>query len=59
MEISNTTNEDLRVEHAHLDSLIREEECHIWKNLIRIEELKREKLRKKDELLRRTLQETH
>jgi len=36
MEISNTTIEDLRVEHAHLDSLIREEECHIWKNLIRI-----------------------
>ena len=26
MEISNTTIEDLRVEHAHLDSLIREEE---------------------------------
>lgn len=53
---TNTTVENLRVEHAHLDALIREEENHIWKNLIRIEELKREKLRKKDELLRRTLQ---
>lgn len=53
---TNTTVENLRVEHTHLDTLIREEENHIWKNLIRIEELKREKLRKKDELLRRTLQ---
>ncbi len=59
METLNTTVEDLRAEHARLDTLIREEECHIWKNLIRIEELKREKLRKKDELLRRNLQETH
>ena len=45
---TNTTVENLRAEHARLDAIIREEESHIWKNLIRIEELKREKLRKKD-----------
>lgn len=44
---TNTTVENLRAEHARLDAIIREEESHIWKNLIRIEELKREKLRKK------------
>lgn len=49
---TNTTVENLRAEHARLDAIIREEESHIWKNLIRIEELKREKLRKKDEILR-------
>lgn len=53
---TNTTVENLRAEHAHLDAIIREEESHIWKNLIRIEELKREKLRKKDEILRHSLQ---
>lgn len=53
---TNTTVENLRAEHARLDAIIREEESHIWKNLIRIEELKREKLRKKDEILRHSLQ---
>ena len=53
---TNTTVENLRAEHAPLDAIIREEESHIWKNLIRIEELKREKLRKKDEILRHSLQ---
>lgn len=53
---TNTTVENLRAEHACLDAIIREEESHIWKNLIRIEELKREKLRKKDEILRHSLQ---
>ena len=37
---TNTTVENLRAEHARLDAIIREEESHIWKNLIRIEELK-------------------
>ena len=53
---TNTTVENLRAEHARLDAIIREEESHIWKNLIRIEELKREKPRKKDEILRHSLQ---
>ena len=53
---TNATVENLRAEHARLDAIIREEESHIWKNLIRIEELKREKLRKKDEILRHSLQ---
>lgn len=48
--------ESLRVQHAQLDAAIREEESHIWKNMIRIEQLKKEKLRKKDELLRKSLQ---
>ncbi len=56
MEYIETTLESLRIQHAKLDSAIREEESHVWKNMIRIEQLKKEKLRKKDELLRRTLQ---
>ena len=56
MEYINTTLESLKIQHASLDSEIKEEEIHVWKNLIRIEQLKKEKLRKKDELLRRTLQ---
>ncbi len=56
MEHVNSTLENLKIQHAELDSMIKEEESHIWKNMIRIEQLKKEKLRKKDELLRRTLQ---
>ena len=56
MEYINTTLESLKIQHASFDSEIKEEERHVWKNLIRIEQLKKEKLRKKDELLRRTLQ---
>ncbi len=56
MEHADTTTENLRIRHAALDALIREEECHVWKNLIRIEQLKKEKLRQKDEILRRILQ---
>ena len=56
MDIENITIESLRIQHAHLDAVIKEEESHVWKNLVKIEELKREKLRKKDELLRRNLQ---
>ena len=56
MEHVNTTMETLKVQHAKLDSMIKEEESHIWKNMIRIEQLKKEKLRKKDEMLRKTLQ---
>ncbi|MDR1694753.1 MAG: YdcH family protein [Lactobacillaceae bacterium] len=51
------TLESLRVKHALLDAAIKEEENHIWKNLSKIEELKREKLKRKDEILRMTLQQ--
>ncbi len=56
MEYINATLESLKIQHAQLDSAIKEEEGHVWKNMIRIEQLKKEKLRKKDELLRRILQ---
>ena len=56
MEHVNSTLENLKIQHAEIDSMIKEEESHIWKNMIRIEQLKKEKLRKKDEMLRRTLQ---
>ncbi len=59
MEYLETTIESLKIQHARLDSEIREEESHVWKNIMRIEQLKKEKLRKKDELLRRTLQSTN
>lgn len=49
--------EDLRVKHALLDAAIKEEENHIWKNLAKIEDLKREKLKQKDEILRMSLQD--
>ncbi|MDD4557252.1 MAG: YdcH family protein [Alphaproteobacteria bacterium] len=51
------TIETLRVKHALLDAAIKEEETHIWKNLSKIEQLKREKLKQKDEILRMTLQD--
>ena len=55
MEVETLTLENLRIQHAHLDAVIKEEESHIWKNCIGIEELKRQKLRKKDEMLRRIM----
>ena len=48
--------ERLKIQHAQLDAAIKEEESCVWKNMIRIEQLKKEKLRKKDELLRKSLQ---
>ena len=56
MEVENISLENLRIQHAHLDAVIKEEEPHIWKNCIKIEELKKQKLRKKDEMLRRIMQ---
>ena len=50
--ILKSTIENLKIQHARLDSEIKEEEAHVWKNLVRIEQLKKEKLRKKDEVLR-------
>ncbi len=56
MEHIDTTIESLKIQHARLDSELKEEESHVWKNMIRIEQIKKEKLRKKDELLRKLLQ---
>lgn len=50
------TMENLKVQHAYLEVAIHEEEQHVWKNLIKIEELKKQKLQKKDTLLRMALQ---
>mgnify|MGYP003210073531 CR=1 FL=1 len=47
MEVENISLENLRIQHAHLDAVIKEEESHIWK---------KQKLRKKDEMLRRIMQ---
>ena len=44
--------ECLKAKHALLDRLAREEERHPWKNYVRIEELKKAKLKEKDKLLR-------
>ena len=51
-----TSLENLKVQHAYLDAAIRKEEQYVWKNLIKIEELKKQKLRQKDALLRLSLQ---
>ncbi len=51
-----TSLENLKIQHAYLDAAIRKEEQHVWKNLIKIEELKKQKLKQKDALLRLSLQ---
>lgn len=56
MECNATTLKTLKLEHAQITVAIKEEERHVWNNLIRIEQLKREKLKKKDAILRRRIQ---
>ena len=51
-----TSLENLKVQHAYLEAVIHEERQHVWKNLIKIEELKKQKLKQKDALLRLSLQ---
>ena len=51
-----TSLENLKVQQAYLDAAIRKEEQYVWKNLIKIEELKKQKLKQKDALLRLSLQ---
>lgn len=48
--------ESLKVQHAYLEAAIRQEEQHVWKNIIKINELKKQKLKQKDALLRMSLQ---
>ena len=47
-----TSLENLKVQHAYLEAVIHEERQHVWKNLIKIEKLKKLKLKQKDALLR-------
>lgn len=56
MEYIYKTIEKTKIKPLRLDSKFVKEEGYIWKNMIKIEQLKKETLRKKDELLRRTLQ---
>jgi len=56
MEYIYNTIESLKLKNIRLDSVVKKEESYIWKNMIRIEQLKKEKLRKKDALLRKNLQ---
>ena len=49
------TEQVLKREHAFLDATIKAEETHTWKNIMKIEQLKKEKLRKKDQMLRMKL----
>lgn len=52
MEYNVSEPKTLKLEHAHLELALKEEESYVWKNLIRIEELKREKSREKVKHLR-------
>lgn len=56
MEYNVTSFEVLKMDVQLLDAALKEEKEHIWKNLIRIEQLKRDKLKKKDAALRRCIQ---
>lgn len=55
MEVENISLENLRIQHAHLDAVIKEEESHIWKTALRLKNSKT-KAQKKDEMLRRIMQ---
>ena len=52
MVLTQTSLENLKVQHSYLDAALRHEEELIWKNLIKIEKLKKLKLKQKDALLR-------
>lgn len=56
MVLTKNSLENLKVQHAYLDASIRHEETLIWKNLVKIEELKKQKLKQKDALLRQMIQ---
>ena len=56
MEYFDNSLESLKIQFSHLDLNIKNEESHVWKNLIRIEELKKEKLHKKNAQMRQNMQ---
>ena len=55
MEYIYKTIESVKLKPIKLNPEFKED-SYIWKNMIKIERIKKEKLRKKDEMLRRILQ---
>lgn len=47
MEVENISLENLRIQHAHLDAVIKEEESHIWKTALRLKNSKNKSSEKK------------
>lgn len=56
MENNTMSQVTLGQKHAQINVVTKEEEKHVWNNLIRIEQLKRNKQKKKNALLRRSIQ---
>ena len=52
MQQVSLSEKTLKIQHAQLEDAIRIEEEQVWKDVQKIEQLKKEKLKKKDELLR-------
>ena len=55
MQYNLTSFEVLKMD-VRLNNAIKDKENHIWKNLIKIEQLKRQKNKEKDSLLRSRIQ---
>ena len=55
MEYFENSLESLKIQNSYLD-LNTKEDCHVWKNLIRIEQLKKENLHRKDAQMRQNMQ---
>ena len=53
MEYVKTTLETQKLQNIELSYIIKSKDNHIWKNMVRIEQLKKESFRKKNELLRK------
>ncbi len=43
------------LEHAQIDEMLKNKQTHIWKNIMKIEALKKENTLKKSQMLYRTL----
>ncbi len=56
MKYLDNSLESLKLQDSCLDLAIKENESHVWKNLIRIEQIKKENLRRKDALMRSNMQ---
>lgn len=54
MEYTKATMESLKIQPPKLNTLSNQN--HIWKNMIKIEQLKKQHLQQKELLLRKTLQ---
>ncbi len=56
MEYNLTSFEVLKMDVQLLNARAKEDKTHLWQNLIRIEQLKRNNTQKKDAALRRIIQ---